>query len=144
MSYSHLLVAVAVNAESRLLLKKAVSIARPYQARARISLLTLANDPEMYNQFAAPMMESLRDLMQEETQHFMNELIAQADYPIAETIIASGALSENIVHICERDGIDLVIYGNHNQRYFSRAACSAKGVVGASKVDVLLVPLEEE
>jgi len=30
MSYSHLLVAVAVNSESHLLLKKAVSIARPY------------------------------------------------------------------------------------------------------------------
>ena len=131
MSYSHLLVAVAVNSESHLLLKKAVSIARPYQAR--ISLLTLASDPEMYNQFAAPMMENLRALMLEETQQFMNELIAQADYPIAETIIASGALSEN-----------LVIYGNHNQRYFSRAACSAKGVVGVSKVDVLLVPLGEE
>ncbi|MCR4457880.1 universal stress protein UspC [Pseudescherichia sp. L3] len=142
MSYSHLLVAVAVNSESHLLLKKAVSIARPYQAR--ISLLTLANDPEMYNQFAAPMMENLRDLMQEETQYFMNELIKQVDYPIAETIIASGAVSENIVHLCERDGIDLVIYGNHNQRYFSRAACSAKGVVGVSRVDVLLVPLGEE
>lgn len=141
MSYSHLLVAVAVNPESHQLLKKAVSIARPYQAR--ISLLTLTNDPEMYNQFAAPMMENLRDLMQEETQQFMNGLIAQANYPIAQTIIASGELSENIVHLCERDGIDLVIYGNHNQHYFSRAACSAKGVVGASKVDVLLVPLGE-
>ncbi|WP_312209262.1 universal stress protein UspC [Pseudescherichia sp.] len=139
MSYSHLLVAVAIDPESHLLLKKAVSIARPCQAR--ISLLTLANDPEMYNQFAAPMLENLRDLMQEETQQFMQALIAQANYPIAKTIIASGELSENISHICEREGIDLVIYGNHNQRFFSRAACSAKGVVGACKVDVLLVPL---
>ena len=89
MSYSHLLVAVAVNPESHLLLRKAVSIARPCQAR--ISLLTLANDPEMYNQFAAPMMENLRDLMREEIQQFLQALTAQANYPIAKTIIASGA-----------------------------------------------------
>ncbi|WP_312227113.1 universal stress protein UspC [Pseudescherichia sp.] len=142
MSYSHLLVAVAVNPESHLLLKKAVSIARP--SYARISLLTLANDPEMYNQFAAPMMENLRDLMQEETQQFLQALIAQADYPITQTIIASGELSENILHFCEREGVDLVIYGNHNQHFFSRAACSAKSVVGSSKVDVLLVSLNEK
>jgi len=142
MSYSHLLVAVAVNPESYLLLKKAVSIARP--SHSRISLLTLASDPEMYNQFAAPMMENLRDLMQEETQQFIRALIAQSDYPIAQTVIASGELSDNILHFCERENVDLIIYGNHNQRFFSRAACSAKSVVGSSKVDVLLVSLNEK
>ncbi len=140
MSYSHLLVAVAIHPESHLLLKKAVSIAQPYEAR--ISLLTLANDPEIYNQFAAPMLENLRDLMHEEAQQFLQALITQANYPIAQSIIVSGELSENISHLCEREGIDLVIYGNHNQRFFSRVACSAKGVVGACRSDVLLVPLE--
>ena len=58
MPYSHLLVAVAPTPESRMLVNKAVSIARP--SNALVSLITLATDPEMYNQFAAPMMENLR------------------------------------------------------------------------------------
>ncbi len=45
MSYSNILVAVAVTPESQQLLAKAVSIARP--VKGHISLITLASDPEM-------------------------------------------------------------------------------------------------
>ena len=49
MPYTHLLVAVAPTPESQVLIKKAVSIARP--VNAKVSLITLATDPELYNQF---------------------------------------------------------------------------------------------
>lgn len=71
MSYTHILVAVAVTPESHQLLAKAVSIARPVQAK--VSLITLASDPELYNQFAAPMMEDLRAVMHE-TENFLKML----------------------------------------------------------------------
>ena len=83
MPYSHLLVAVAPTPESRVLIQKAVSIARP--VNAKVSLITLATDPELYNQFAAPMMENLREVMQEETRGFLAELARHADYPIEKT-----------------------------------------------------------
>ena len=54
MSYTHLLVSVAVSPESHQLVARAVSIARP--TNARITLITLAAEPEMYNQLAAPML----------------------------------------------------------------------------------------
>ena len=76
MPYSHLLVAVAPTPESRVLIQKAVSIARP--VNAKVSLITLATDPELYNQFAAPMMENLREVMQEETRGFLAELARHA------------------------------------------------------------------
>lgn len=141
MSYTHLLVAVSVSPESQALVAKAVSIARPFQAR--LSLITLMSDPEMYNHFAAPMMENVREVLAEETQQFMNELISRAGYPIEQAIITSGELSEHVQHTCRTQGVDLVIYGNHNQGFFSRATCSAKSIVGSSGVDVLLVPLED-
>lgn len=141
MGYAHLLVAVSVSPESHKLLAKAVSIARPFQAR--LSLITLMSDPEMYNHFAAPMMESVRDVLQEEVQQFMSELVMRADYPVEQTIIACGELSEHVQHTCRTQGVDLVIYGNHNQGFLSRATCSAKSIIGSSGVDVLLVPLGE-
>ena len=139
MSYMHILVAVAATPESHQLLAKAVSIARP--VNARISLVTLVSDPELYNQFAAPMLEDLREVMQEETLNFIDKLTQQAQYPIEHTFITYGALNEHILDICRKHAVDLVIYGNHNHSFFSRASCSAKSVVSASQVDVLLVPL---
>ena len=97
MSYSNILVAVAVTPESQQLLAKAVSIARP--VKGHISLITLASDPEMYNQLAAPMLEDLRSVMQEETQSFLDKLIQDAGYPVDKTFIAYGELSEHIPEV---------------------------------------------
>ena len=141
MPYSHLLVAVAPTPESRTLINKAVSIARPLEAK--ISLITLATDPEMYNQFAAPMLENLRDLMYEETRGFLNGLAQDAGYPIEKITIASGELGPHVKDFCQQHRVDLVICGNHNHSLFSRATCSAKSIVGSSGVDVLLVSLEK-
>ncbi|AJF73923.1 universal stress protein UspC [Raoultella ornithinolytica] len=141
MPYSHLLVAVAPTPESRTLINKAVSIARPLEAK--ISLITLATDPEMYNQLAAPMLENLRDLMYEETRGFLNGLAQDAGYPIEKITIASGELGHHVKDFCQQHRVDLVICGNHNHSLFSRATCSAKSIVGSSGVDVLLVSLEK-
>jgi len=139
MSYSHLLVSVAVTPESHQLVARAVSIARPHNAR--ISLITLAAEPEMYNQLAAPMLEDIRDVLQEETQQFMRELVDRAQYSIHQTVIATGEINAHILSICRNQNIDLVICGNHNHSFFSRAACAAKSIVASSQIDVLLVPL---
>ena len=87
------------------------------------------------------MLEDIRGVLQEETQQFLDDLIARAEYPIAQTLCATGELSERILDICHKQRVDLVICGNHNQSFFSRAACSAKTIVNNSKVDVLLIPL---
>ena len=139
MSYSHLLVAVAPTPESHELLRKAVEIDEP--AGARISLITLSTDPEMYNQLAAPMLENLRELMQEETHQFLQSLSDSTHYPIWKSHIASGELCDHVKAFCQNHQVDLVICGNHNQSFFSRATCSAKAIAGNSGVDVLLVTL---
>ncbi len=44
------------------------------------------SDPEMYNQLAAPMAK-IYAAMQEETQSFLDKLIQDAGYPVAEPIL---------------------------------------------------------
>ncbi len=53
----------------------------------------------MYNQLAAPMLEDLRNVMQEETQSFLDKLIQDAGYPVDKTFIAYGELSEHILEV---------------------------------------------
>ncbi|ELQ6131765.1 universal stress protein UspC [Cronobacter dublinensis] len=140
MSYSHVLVAVAVTPESHRLIARAVSIVKP--VNGKITLITIATDPELFNQMSAPMLENLRDVMYEETQTFLEALKTAAGYPIEKALIATGEIGEYIHDICEKNDIDLVICGNHNQSFFSKAVCSAKSVLAASKTDLLLVALD--
>ncbi|EOW6514954.1 universal stress protein UspC [Cronobacter dublinensis] len=140
MSYSHVLVAVAVTPESHRLIARAVSIVKP--VNGKITLITIATDPELFNQMSAPMLENLRDVMNEETQTFLEALKTAAGYPIEKALIAAGELGEYIHAICEKNDIDLVICGNHNQSFFSKAVCSAKSVLAASRTDLLLVALD--
>ncbi len=86
MSYSNILVAVAVTPESQQLLAKAVSIARP--VKGHISLITLASDPEMYNQLAAPMLEDLRSVTQSKKRKaFSDKLIQDAGIPLTRRLL---------------------------------------------------------
>ncbi len=139
MRYQHVLVSVALTPESHRLVERAVAIVRP--TGGRITLFTVVGEPELYNHMAGPMLESLRELMHEETRMFMNSLVAQAGYPITRTLLASGELSAQLNAACKRDGVDLLICGNHNRDFFGNMLCSARSVVAASKVDVLLVAL---
>ncbi|EYH73557.1 universal stress protein UspC, partial [Salmonella enterica subsp. enterica serovar Heidelberg str. N418] len=43
-------------------------------------------------------------------------------YPIEQTFIASGELSQHILAVCRKHHVDLVICGNHNHSFFSRAS----------------------
>lgn len=79
------------------------------------------------------MLEDIREVLQEETQQFLRELVERAKYPVHQTVIATGELSGHILDICQKQNVDLVICGNHNQSFFSRAACSAKSIVSSSR-----------
>lgn len=87
------------------------------------------------------MMEDLRELMLEEIRFFIDKLILKTNIPTYDSVIITGELSAHILLKCNRCSLDLVICGNHNQRFFSKKVCCAETVVAASKIDVLLVPL---
>lgn len=139
MAYTHILVAVAPSPEANQLLAKAVTIAAPNQGK--ITLITQTAEPEIYNQFAAPMLEDLRLLMQEETQLLLAGLTAHCGYPIEQQLIVSGKLCEHIADVCRQQPIDLIICGNHNQTLFHKLTCLSRPLVATSTVDVLLVAL---
>lgn len=85
----------------------------------------------MYNQLAAPMLEDIREVLQEETQQFLRELVERAKYPVHQTVIATGELSGHILDICQKQNVDWS-FVEIITRAFSRAACSAKSIVSSS------------
>lgn len=139
MAYTNLLVAVAPSPESNQLIAKAVAITGPL--KGKITLITQTTEPEIYNQFAAPMLADLRALMYEETALFLQQLADNAGYPIFDQIIVTGELNQHVAEICKRQQIDLVVCGNHNQTLFNKLTCSSRPLIATSYVDVLLVAL---
>lgn len=118
-----------------------MSIARP--VNVKVGFITSATNPEMYNQFATPMMENLCELMQEEMREFLDELTRQVDYPIEKMTTVCSELGHHVKDFCQSRKADLVVCDDRNHSFFSCVTCSAKGIAGNSGVSVLLVSLEE-
>ncbi|CAI0706164.1 Universal stress protein A [Serratia entomophila] len=100
MGYHNVLVTVAVAADSHRLVEKAVSIVRP--SEGKLTLLSTIANPEMYNNFAGPMLGDLRALMEEETRLFLEELRQRAGYPIADMLIVHGELADSLNYASSR------------------------------------------
>ncbi|EKS7791812.1 universal stress protein [Edwardsiella piscicida] len=139
MSYHTILVAVAPDPDSHILLDKAIAIARP--SGASISLLTLCNEPDLCCSYAGPLLAETRHLLHEETALFLEQLCHRVDYPIAHTHIGHGELIDCIVDTCRRQRVDLLICGNHCEGFVKRLLSSAGALIDRTHTDVLLVPL---
>ena len=44
----------------------------------------------MYNQLAAPMLEDIREVLQEETQQFLRELVEKQSTPLMKPLLRRG------------------------------------------------------
>lgn len=136
MAYRNVLVAVAVAADSHLLVERAVSLVRPNDGQ--ITLVSTIATPEIY---AGPMLGDLRALMEEEALLFMEELCLRANYPAIATQIIHGELGDSLSYANQKHPFDLVICCNHSDSIINKVSCSAARFINTSKVDVLIVPL---
>lgn len=139
MSYRRVLVAVAQAPDSIKLVEKAIAIVRPYQGE--ITLLTLCNEADLCSSFAGSMLGSLRELIHEEANLFLEQLRSQADYPISRTIVCNGELADGVIYACSKSPVDLVICGNHCEGFLKRILNSATHIIDKTHTDVLIVPL---
>ena len=122
MAYKHILIAVDLSPESQLLVDKAVSLARPYDAK--ISLIHV-------------------ERISEETHTALKELSTNAGYPISETLSGSGDLGQVLVDAIKKYDVDLVVCGHH-QDFWSKLMSSARQLINTVHIDMLIVPLRDE
>jgi universal stress protein A len=91
MAYKHILIAVDLSPESKVLVDKAVSMARPYNAK--VSLIHVdVNYSDLYTGLIDVNLGDMQKRISEETHHALSELSTNAGYPITETLSGSGDL----------------------------------------------------
>ena len=115
MAYKHILIAVDLSPESKILVEKAVSMARPYNAK----------------------------VSQIHVDVNYSDLSTNAGYPITETLSGSGDLAQVLVDAIKKYDMDLVLCGHH-QDFWSKLMSSARQLINTVHIDMLIVPLRDE
>ncbi len=142
MSYKHILVAVDLSPESQLLVEKAVSLARPYDAK--VSLIHVdVNYSDLYTGLIDVNLGDMQKRISEETQTALTELSANAGYQISQTLSGSGDLAQVLIDAINKYQVDLVMCGHH-QDFWSKLMSSARQLINTVHIDMLIVPMKDE
>lgn len=142
MSYNHVLVAVDLSPESQELVQKAVSLAKPYNAKVSIIHVDV-NYPDLYTGLIDVNLGDMQKRISQETSQALTELANHAGYPLSETLSGTGELAQVLVDAINKYGIDLVICGHH-QDFWSKLMSSARQLINTVHVDMLIVPFRDE
>ncbi|MCE1781763.1 universal stress protein UspA, partial [Enterobacter hormaechei] len=124
MAYKHILVAVDLSPESQVLVRKAVSMAKP--DNAKVSLIHVdVNYSDLYTGLIDVNLGDMQQRISEETRSALKALSADSAYDIQETLSGSGDLGQVLVDAIKKYGIDMVVCGHH-QDFWSKLMSSAR------------------
>ncbi|MCW7546777.1 universal stress global response regulator UspA [Photorhabdus luminescens] len=142
MAYKHILVAVDLSPESQVLVRKAVSMAKPYNAK--VSLIHVdVNYSDLYTGLIDVNLGDMQQRITDETRNALKVLSADSDYDIQETLSGSGDLGQVLVDAIKKYDIDMVVCGHH-QDFWSKLMSSARQLINTVHVDMLIVPLRDD
>jgi universal stress protein A len=141
MSYQHILVAIDLSDESKLLVKKAVSLAKVLNAQVSFIHIDV-NYAELYTGLIDINLVETQYQSMETSQQALKELADNAQYPIQHTLVGSGDLSNEICDTIEKHQIDLVVCGHH-QDFWSKLLSSTKLLINCTPIDMLVVPFKD-
>ncbi|WP_375752107.1 universal stress protein UspA [Vibrio sp. HN007] len=141
MSYKHILVAIDLTDESKVLIDKAVALAKPLDAE--ISFIHIdVNYAEIYTGLIDINLAETQNHAMEASMNQLNELADHASYPIKHTLVGSGDLGYELKDAINQRNVDLVICGHH-QDFWSVLLSSTKQLLNSVPVDMLVVPLKD-
>ena len=140
--YKHVLVAVDLSEESLVLLRKGANIAEKFGAK--LSLIHVdVNFSDLYTGLIDINMSSVQDSVIAETSKALNDLAGQITYPVTEKLNGTGDFSQVLEEAVDKHDVDLLITGHH-QDFWSKFMSSTRQLMNSVKVDMLVVPLDDE
>ena len=142
MAYKHILVAVDLSPESEVLVSKAVSMAKPYNAK--VSLIHVdVNYSDLYTGLIDVNLGDMQQRITEETSNSLKNLAKNSGYEIQEMLSGSGDLGQVLVDAIRKYDMDLVVCGHH-QDFWSKLMSSARQLINTVHVDMLIGPLRDD
>ncbi|MFV9997549.1 MAG: universal stress protein UspA [Arsenophonus endosymbiont of Dermacentor nuttalli] len=141
MAYKHILVTVDLSPESKVLVDKAVSMAKPYNAK--VSLIHVdVNYSDLYTGLIDVNLGDVEQRLTKETHQALTKLAKEADYKLEKELSGRGDLGQVLVDAIKEYKVDLVVCGHH-QDFWSKLMSSARQLINTVHVDMLIVPLKD-
>jgi universal stress protein A len=141
MSYKHILVAVDLTEESKILIDKAVALAQPLGAEVSFIHIDV-NYAEIYTGLIDINLAETQNHAMEASLKQLKELAVHANFPIKHTLVGSGDLGYELKDTIEKKDVDLVICGHH-QDFWSMLLSSTKQLLNSVPIDMLVIPLTD-
>jgi len=145
MTYNHILVAVDFDKGTKDVLNKALSLAKPLDAK--VSLVHVdseINDIGIFSELIDTELVGIEPAhpMSEVSNKKLTELAESANYPIEHKFLINGDLTFDLEGPVKEVGVDLIVCGHHHN-FWSRMKPSAGGLINTSSVDLLVVSLDD-
>lgn len=142
MAYRHILVAVDLSPESKILIEKAASLARAANAKLSIIHADMSYS-DLYTGLVDINIGNMQERLSQETHSALDELAQGAGYATSEVLSGNGDLAQVLTEAIERFDVDMVVCGHH-QDFWSKLISSARQLINAVSCDVLIVPLRDD
>ena len=144
-NYQHILLAVDFSEQGFYVAEKARALAYRYQAKLSI-IHVLDNIPMPDTNYGTVIpldQDSSYDLLEAEKAKLM-QLGDQLNVDLANRWMLWGVPKQEIIHIAEREQVDLIVVGSHGRHGLALLLGStANGVLHYAKCDVLAIRLQD-
>lgn len=146
--YRNILVASDFSKYSEMALKKAVEVAKPFNAKITLIHAAEIISSEMYpsiGELAVPVMVDNPELEEKNLRKIeaqLDKVVAKMGYPedLIQTEIVSGHPVNTIIEYATENDADLIVMGSHGRRGLARLlGSSTNGVINHAPCDVLTV-----
>lgn len=141
MKYKHILVALELAEDSKVLIDRAAVLAKILNAE--VSFIHIdGSHGEIYPDLVDIQVDEQEPPIKRASLDQLKLLTEYTDQPIKHFLIGTGDLSDKLADTIASYGCDLLICGHHHD-FWSRIISYSKHLIHNSPVDILVVPLGE-
>lgn len=139
MNYKHILVALELTDESKVLIDKATYLAK--LTNADVSFIHIdGSHGEIYPEVVDLQADTNHPPLGEHTIEQIRAFESYSSVPVKRILIGTGDLADKLAATIEKNDVDLLLCGHHHD-FWSKIVSYSKHLVDSSPVDILVVPI---
>lgn len=140
--YQHILAAVDLSSEGKLVAARAAELAKRYNAKVSLLHVVEYVPIDLANELVLPQQQEIEEQLVLRAQEHLDALIAELKLAVIERHVSNGSTKSEILRYAEEQQVDLVVVGRHGRHGISRILGStATAVLHNAPCDVLVIKL---
>ncbi|XNS83492.1 universal stress protein [Vibrio cyclitrophicus] len=140
MEYRHILVALELSEDTKILIDRATFFANKLEASISFVYID-GTHGEIYPELVDIQGNSSDLPFNEDTLAKLKEFETYAKHPINHIFVGTGDLNNKLKNTIEANKVDLLLCGHHHD-FWHKIISHSKQIINTSPVDILVVPME--